>query len=90
MTSSLSLRILMSLLVAGFACAGFPCAAATVVYPTGSYPLDVQNVQAALDGGGTVLLKATNAAGVPTAFDFGPSGCHRRLGGVIRRRRAVR
>src|SRR4030095_16518044 len=74
MASSLSLRILMSLCVAGFACAGFAnCAAATVVYPTGSYPLDVQHVQAALDGGRTVLLKATNAAGVPTAFDFGPS-----------------
>ena len=50
MTSSLSLRILMSLFVAGFACAA---SAATVVFPTGSYPLDVQNVQAALDGGGT-------------------------------------
>ena len=74
MTSSLSLRNLMSLFVAGCACAGSAiCAAATVVYPTGSYPLDVQNVQAALDGGGTVLLRATNAAGVPTAFDFGPS-----------------
>ena len=70
MNSSLSLRILMSLFVAGFACAA---SAATVVFPTGSYPLDVQNVQAALDGGGTVLLKATNATGVPTAFDFGPS-----------------
>jgi hypothetical protein len=69
MTSSLSVRILMSLFVAGSACAA---SAATVVHPTGSFPLDVQNVQAALDGGGTVLLKATNAAGVPTAFDFGP------------------
>ena len=63
MTSSLSLRILTSLLVAGSACAA---PAATVVYPTGSYPLDVQNVQAALDGGGTVLLKATDAGGAPT------------------------
>lgn len=44
-----------------------------VVVPTGSFPLDVQNVQAALDSGGTVLLKATNAAGVPTSFNFGPS-----------------
>lgn len=48
-------------------------AAATVVYPTGQYPADVQSVQAALDGGGTVLLKATNAAGAPTSFDFGPA-----------------
>jgi hypothetical protein len=46
--------------------------AATVVYPTGQFPADVQNVQAALDQGGTVLLKATNAAGVATAFNFGP------------------
>src|SRR5262245_46007156 len=44
----------------------------TTVYPTGSFPLDVQNVQAAIDGGGTVVLKATNAAGQPTAFNFGP------------------
>jgi hypothetical protein len=48
-------------------------AAATVVYPTGSYPLDVQNVQAALDGGGTVLLKATTSAGIPATFNFGPA-----------------
>jgi hypothetical protein len=47
-------------------------AATTVLYPTGVYPLDVQNVQSALDGGGTVLLKATNAAGVATSFNFGP------------------
>ena len=46
---------------------------ATVVYPTGSFPLDVQNVQAAIDGGGTVILKATNSAGQPTAFNFGPA-----------------
>jgi hypothetical protein len=55
---------------------------ATVVYPTGSFPLDVQNVQAAIDGGGTVILKATNATGQPTAFNFGPpttSGGHAEL-----------
>jgi hypothetical protein len=46
-------------------------APATVVYPTGQFPTDVQNVQAALDQGGTVLLKATNAAGIATAFNFG-------------------
>ena len=44
----------------------------TTVFPTGSFPLDVQNVQAAINGGGTVVLKATNAAGQPTAFNFGP------------------
>ena len=46
--------------------------ATTTVYPTGSFPLDMQNVQAAIDRGGTVILKATNAAGQPTPFDFGP------------------
>jgi hypothetical protein len=43
----------------------------SVVYPTGSYPLDVHNVQAALDQCGTVLLKATNEVGAPTSFNFG-------------------
>ncbi|MFN2624113.1 MAG: hypothetical protein ABR611_14850 [Chthoniobacterales bacterium] len=45
----------------------------SVVYPTGLFPLDVQNVQAAIDGGGTVILKATNSVGQPTAFNFGPA-----------------
>jgi hypothetical protein len=44
----------------------------TAVYPTGSFPLDVQNVQAAVSLGGVVLLKARNAAGQPMAFNFGP------------------
>lgn len=44
----------------------------TTVYPTGTFPLDMQNVQAAIDRGGTVILKATNILGQPTAFDFGP------------------
>ena len=43
----------------------------TTVYPTGSSPADAQAVQAALDGGGKVLLKATNTAGRATAFVFG-------------------
>jgi hypothetical protein len=47
-------------------------AATTVVYPTEQYPADVLNVQAALDHGGTVLLKATNVSGTPTPFNFGP------------------
>src|SRR6185295_13532586 len=51
---------------------GVVSAADTVVYPTGEYPGDVQAVQAAVDGGGRVLLKATCAAGQPTAFAFGP------------------
>lgn len=44
-----------------------------VVYPTGVFPDDLANVQAAVDAGGTILLKATDADGVPTAFDFGTS-----------------
>ena len=44
---------------------------AAVVYPTGQYPADVTNVQAAIDQGGSVLLKSTNTAGQPTAFNFG-------------------
>ncbi len=43
----------------------------SIVYPTGIYPDDVTRVQAALDRGGTVLLKAVTAAGVPSPFNFG-------------------
>ena len=43
----------------------------TTVYPTGTFPLDAQNIQAAINRGGTVFLKATNAAGKATAFNFG-------------------
>ena len=43
-----------------------------VVYPTGNFPADVENVQAAVDGGGLVLLKATNVDGQSTSFNFGP------------------
>lgn len=46
--------------------------AATVVYPTGQHPADVNNVQAAVSAGGGVLLKATDTAGVFTPFNFGP------------------
>lgn len=45
----------------------------TVVYPTGSFPLDVQNVQTAVDGGGLVILKARDANGQSIAFNFGPA-----------------
>ncbi len=54
----------------------FGITAATVVYPTGSFPLDVQNVQAAIDGGGTIILKATNSTGRPIPFNFGPADVH--------------
>jgi hypothetical protein len=46
--------------------------ATTTVYPTGAFPLDPQNVQAAIDQGGTVVLKAINISGQPTSFNFGP------------------
>ncbi|ABF39099.1 Parallel beta-helix repeat protein [Candidatus Koribacter versatilis Ellin345] len=42
----------------------------SVVYPTGIFPDDVNNIQAAVDKGGTVLLKAVNKKGVPTEFNF--------------------
>lgn len=44
---------------------------ASIIYPTGIFPTDGINVQAAADQGGTVLLKATNRQGKPTAFNFG-------------------
>lgn len=44
------------------------------VYPTGVFPDDVNHVQAAVNRGGVVLLKAVNASGVPTAFNFGTAG----------------
>ena len=53
-------------------CAAPAVRADTVVYPTGSYPADHQAVQAAVSGGGRVLLKAVNAGGARTPFDFGP------------------
>jgi hypothetical protein len=43
----------------------------TVVYPTGVNPTDVLNIQAAVNQGGSVLLKAVNASGQPTSFNFG-------------------
>jgi hypothetical protein len=44
-----------------------------VICPTGVFPTDVQNVQAALDQGGTVLLKATDQNHHTLAFNFGPA-----------------
>ena len=51
--------------------AGAAYGATTVVYPTGAFPVDVQNVQAALNSGGSVLLKATDRSAHPLAFNFG-------------------
>ena len=57
-----------SIFGAHVAAAGNP----TIVYPTGLFPVDVQNVQTAISLGGTVLLKSTDIAGRPLAFNFGP------------------
>jgi hypothetical protein len=46
-------------------------AGTSIVYPTGVWPDDVNNVQAAVSTDGTVLLKAVNRAGKQTAFNFG-------------------
>lgn len=72
-------------LIALLACVGHSSAAAAsdaqIVRPTGMFPTDVENVQAAVDRGGLVLLKARDAAGVPTAFNFGPTDFDN--GGVV-------
>lgn len=67
------MTIVLRLILLSIAAAAEAADPTAIVYPTGSYPLDVQNVQSALDAGGTVLLKATNAVGVATHFNFGPS-----------------
>jgi hypothetical protein len=54
-------------------CAGRVDGSATVVYPTGQFPTDVDNVQAAVNLGGTLFLKATDAASRFTPFNFGPA-----------------
>jgi hypothetical protein len=64
--------LLVVFVCAALATVGSAHAATSVVYPTGQYPQDVQNVQAAIDQGGTVLLKATDVSGAPTHFNFGP------------------
>lgn len=55
----------------------------SIVYPTGIYPDDVNRVQAALNLGGTVVLKAVNAAQVPTPFNFGTGLAVGQSGGVF-------
>src|SRR6266581_5373452 len=66
---ALVLALAGSLSFGGMARAAGP----TVVFPTGVASLDVPAVQLAVNGGGTVLLRATSASGAPTPFDFGPS-----------------
>jgi hypothetical protein len=66
--SSLFLLLITALMIAPAVAASHP--AHSVVYPTGVFPDDVQNVQAAVDKGGVVLLKAVNVSGAPTSFNF--------------------
>jgi hypothetical protein len=69
-----SLRLVVAGVLFSLSCAASFAAGTTkptIVYPTGVFPTDGINVQAAVDEGGTVLLKATNRQGKPTAFNFG-------------------
>ena len=45
----------------------------TVVYPTGVFPDDVVNVQAAVSKGGEVELEPVDATGALASFNFGPA-----------------
>lgn len=70
------MRKLVALVLSALACAiasPVPAAAsgARVVYPTGLAASDVPQVQAAVNAGGSILLKASDANGVPAAFEFG-------------------
>jgi hypothetical protein len=51
-------------------CSLAPARADSVVYPTGTFPADFLNVRAAVNAGGTVLLKATDVNGTARAFNF--------------------
>jgi len=69
-------RIAAMAAASGIVLAGSPTvpaagADATLVFPTGDPAHDVPNVQAAVDAGGTVRLKATTVDGDPGVFDFG-------------------
>jgi Right handed beta helix region len=63
--------------------AAFGAMRPTVVFPTGVYPDDVTRVQAAVDKGGTVILKSVSAAGAATAFNFGTGISVNESGGVV-------
>jgi hypothetical protein len=68
-TSYLRCGLISATLLAGAASVG--ARDASTIYPTGHFPLDAQNIQAAVDQGGKVILKAVNLSGKPTAFNFG-------------------
>jgi hypothetical protein len=78
LTGAAPILVLASVLAfGGFQASGAPKKAESdvdeVVHPTGVFPDDVHNVQSAVDQGGTILLKATDADGMPAAFNFGPA-----------------
>jgi hypothetical protein len=60
-----------------------------VVYPTNSYLVDPGAVQAAVNQGGTVLLKATDLNGTPTPFNFGEPVTWASAGNVLNNSRRV-
>jgi hypothetical protein len=65
----LGLSVLLFGTFNGTALAGY--SAERVVYPTGVWPDDVNNVRAVATLGGQIKLKAINRQGIPTAFNFG-------------------
>ena len=60
-----------------------------VVYPTGQFPADVENVQSAIDSlhaagvDGVLVLKAIDAGGTPTPFNFGDDPDPMNRGSII-------
>lgn len=78
MTTRKKLLAAAAAVVAGLAAGGPASAAIRTLYPTGG-AADVANVQSMVDisnPGDTIVLKARNLSGVPTAFNFSamPSG----------------
>jgi len=66
------LRIAVSVVSLGLAPLVSAAGLTETVYPTGIHPTDAENVQAAIEDGGRVLLKARDASGIARAFNFGP------------------
>lgn len=66
-------RLEVNLLIVLLVLSTFPLQAfgTTVVYPTGDPVVDVAAIRAAVQAGGTVLLKATDVAGNPRPFELG-------------------
>ena len=80
-------RTALAMIVALLACGRIAATPVFDVYPTGTVPLDADNVQAAVDRGGIVRLKAVDFARRPTAFNFG--GHSSVIGSVLLRHNVV-